>query len=239
MKWRFPNPVTRLVQLAAILALSVTSVSCVRAVPPSKPPSEPPASLSPAQPRVQVPAGKEAETYSETGTASWYGKDFHGRKTASGETFDMYGISAAHRTLPLGTYIRVTNLDNYKSLKVKVNDRGPFVRNRILELSYGAAKELGFVAQGTAPVKIETLDAVPQSGPFTVQAGSFVEEANAKALRERLSGKFEFVYIVPFESNIAKFYQVRVGSYATEEKAEHVAAKLTLDGLEPTVLRKD
>lgn len=180
-----------------------------------------------------------AETYDETGIASWYGKDFHGRKTASGETFDMSAISAAHRTLPLGAVIRVTNLDNFKSIKVKVNDRGPFSGSRILELSYAAARELGFAARGTARVKIEVFEELGQPPLYTVQAASFTEEENAKLLKDRLSQRFELIIIVPFESNLGKFYRVRVGSYGTEEKAESVAGKLKLEGLEPYVIRKD
>lgn len=185
------------------------------------------------------PAPVPGRIYRETGIASWYGKEFHGRKTANGETFDMYGLSAAHRTLPLGTEIRVTNLDNYKSIKVRVNDRGPYARNRVLDLSYAAAKELGFVAQGTARVKIESIDEIREPGQFTVQAGSFIEEENARALRERLSRKYESVFIVPFETNTGRFYRVRVGSYPTEEKAELVASRLAQEGLEPIVVRKD
>jgi rare lipoprotein A len=178
--------------------------------------------------------------YRELGTASWYGKEFHGRKTASGETFDMNGVSAAHRTLPLGSSIRVTNLDNFKSIKVKVNDRGPFARNRVIELSYGAAKELGFAEIGTARVKIEALEPIPESeAVYTVHVGAFLEEESALALKERLGRKFETISIEPFETNLAKFYRVRVGAYAGEEKAERVAAKLTLEGLEPVVVRKD
>jgi len=151
----------------------------------------------------------------------------------------MYGMSAAHRTLPLGTVIRVTNLDNYKSVTVKVNDRGPFVKNRIVDLSYGAAKELGFIAQGTTTVKIETLEPVNGGASYTVQAAVFTEEESAKTLRGRLTKKFEQVSIVPFDTNLGKLYRVRVGSYGTEEKAELVAGKLKLEGLEPFVLRKD
>jgi rare lipoprotein A len=148
-------------------------------------------------------------------------------------------MSAAHRTLPLGTVIRVTNLDNYKSVTVKVNDRGPFVKNRIIELSYGAAKELGFIAQGTTTVKIESLEPVNGSASYTVQAAVFTEEESAKTLRGRLTKKFEQVFIVPFETGLGKLYRVRVGSYGTEEKAELVASKLKMEGLEPFVLRKD
>jgi rare lipoprotein A len=171
--------------------------------------------------------------------ASWYGKEFHGRKTASGEIFDMYGISAAHRILPFGTTIHVTNLDNYKSIKVTVNDRGPFARNRVLELSYGAAKELGFVAQGMARVKVEALEPVQDAGQYTVQAAVFAEAENARMLKYRLSKKFEVTSIVSFESNVGKFFRVRVGEYASEEKAELIAGKLFLEGLEPIVVKKD
>ena len=87
-------------------------------------------------------SGYYKEGYTERGMASWYGKDFHGRKTANGEIYDMYKLTAAHKTLPLGVYARVTNLENGKEIKVKVNDRGPFIRGRFLDLSYGAAKEL-------------------------------------------------------------------------------------------------
>jgi rare lipoprotein A len=151
----------------------------------------------------------------------------------------MYDISAAHRTLPLGTTIRVTNLDNYKSIKVRVNDRGPFVKNRILELSYGAAKELGFVAQGTARVKIETSEPVQDEGQYTVQAAVFAAAENARMLKDRLSKRFEVISIVPFESNVGKFFRVQVGAYASEEKAELIAGKLVYEGLEPIVVRRD
>jgi rare lipoprotein A len=171
--------------------------------------------------------------------AAWYGKDLHGKKTASGEVFDMYGFSAAHRTLPLGTVIHVTNLDNFKSIQVRINDRGPFIKSRFLDLSYGAAKALGFVAQGTAQVRIETLDAVRGPVRYTVLAAVFNEEENARALKERLDAKFDTVSIVPFETNSARFYRVRVGAYASENRAEHVAGKLMLEGLEPIVVRKD
>jgi rare lipoprotein A len=180
-----------------------------------------------------------SQVYRETGIASWYGKEFHGRKTASGEVFDMHGLSAAHRTLPLGTVVRVTNLENYKSVTVTISDRGPLVKNWVLDLSYGAARELGFVEQGTARVKIETLKAVSAPARYTVQAATYTEEENARMLKERLSKKFEHVFIVPLETNRVRFYQVRIGSYSSEERAEIVAGKLTLEGLEPVVLRKD
>lgn len=233
MRLRFSRQMIRNPWAAALITAAAFLASCaVREVPPA-PPVNAAHSLAPAA----VPGYREV--YRETGTASWYGNEFHGRKTASGEIFDMYGISAAHRTLPLGTTIRVTNLDNYKSIKVRVNDRGPFARSRVLELSYGAAKELGFVAQGTARVKVEALEPVQDPGQYTVLAAVFTEAENARMLKDRLSKKFEVTSIVPFESNVGKFFRVRVGAYASEEKAELIAGKLMLEGLEPIVVRKD
>ena len=102
-----------------------------------------------------------AVNYKATGVASWYGRKFHGRATASGETYDMYSLTAAHRTLPLPTYVRVTNLDNQKSVVVRVNDRGPFVDDRLIDLSFGAAAKLDMVESGTARVSVVGLTGVP------------------------------------------------------------------------------
>ncbi|EXI40512.1 rare lipoA family protein [Acinetobacter baumannii 846928] len=108
--------------------------------------------------KLNTVASNTVRKFSQTGMASWYGRQFHGRKTASGETFDMNALTAAHRSLPLNCYIRVTNKDNGKSVVVKVNDRGPFHGNRVLDLSYGAAKRLGITNAGTAKVSIERVD---------------------------------------------------------------------------------
>jgi rare lipoprotein A len=224
--------------LMVMLALTTLAASCAERKVPTGPPAAPaPAAAPAALPPLPVSTKR---IHRETGIASWYGRESQGRTTASGEVFDMNGMSAAHRTLPLDTVIRVTNLDNYKSVTVKVNDRGPFVKNRIIELSYGAAKELGFIAQGTTTVTIETLEPVNGGdASYTVQAAVFTEEESAKTLRGRLTKRFEQVSIVPFETRLGKLYRVRVGSYGTEEKAELVASKLKMEGLEPFVLRKD
>jgi rare lipoprotein A len=171
--------------------------------------------------------------------AAWYGRDFQGRKTANGDVFDMYMLSAAHRTLPLGTSIRVTNLDNSKTITVRVTDRGPFVANRVLAVSYAAARELGFADQGTALVVIEAQELPRSPSLYTVQAAVFSEEENANLLKDRLSHKYEHISIQPFETNGGIFYRVRIGSYTSEERAAAVAAKLKLEGLEPFVVRKD
>jgi len=177
--------------------------------------------------------------FQQKGTASWYGKELHGRRTASGELFDMNGQSAAHRTLPLGSMIRVTNLNNNRNIIVRVNDRGPFIKSRVIDLSYAAARELGFAAEGTAQVLIERLDELPGTMPFTVHAAQYVEEENARLLKERLSAKFEVISIIPGETNIGVLYHVEVGVYPTEEKAELVAGRVAQEGLEPVVIRKD
>ena len=174
-----------------------------------------------------------------TGMASWYGKDFHGRRTASGELFDMHGLSAAHRTLPLGSMIRVTNLGNNRNVVVRVTDRGPFIKSRIIDLSYGAARELGFLAEGTARVAIERLDELSGPPSFTVHAAQYVEEENAMLLKERLSAKFEMVSILTGTTNLGPLYRVEVGVYPTEEKAELVAGRVMQEGLEPVAIRKD
>jgi rare lipoprotein A (peptidoglycan hydrolase) len=108
--------------------------------------------------------GPTADYGYQTGMASYYGSEFHGRSTSSGETFDMHALTAAHQTLPLGTIIRVTHLGNHKSVVVKVNDRGPFVGDRILDLSYGAARQLGMIQEGVARVRIDILQLGEDNG---------------------------------------------------------------------------
>ncbi|THB70327.1 MAG: septal ring lytic transglycosylase RlpA family protein [Desulfovibrio sp.] len=132
-----------------------------------------------------------AQGYSEEGLASWYGRDFHGRQTASGEIYDMYAMTGAHKVLPIGTVVRVTRLDSGQSVDVRINDRGPFVRERIIDLSYSAAEQIGMVRDGTARVRVEVLQSMPGfvadssgdiPGTFYVQVGSFTREANASNL---------------------------------------------------------
>lgn len=221
--------------VAALCALAACAGAVVPE--PSQQPAAPPAAVSEPSDSASEPA--QAVLYREIGAASWYGKDSHGRKTASGELFNMHERTAAHRTLPFGATVRVTNLENFKSIQVRITNRGPFVKSRVLELSYGAAKELGFTAQGTALVKIESTEAVFDRPRYTVQAAAFTEEESARMLKDRLAKKFELVYLVQSETNVARLHFVRVGSYASEERAEQTAAKLTLEGLEPVVLRKD
>jgi len=172
--------------------------------------------------------------YVEEGIASWYGEDFHGRPTASGEVYDMYKLTAAHKTLPLGVTAKVTRLDNNRTVKVKVNDRGPFVKDRVIDLSYGAARSLGMVEEGVILVRIEvegfkTLDEFP----YFVQVGSYKEQSNAMLMKERLSSLFNDVVVV--ESG--GLYKVRVGACDTEEEARALAERLKEAGYDGFVAR--
>lgn len=133
----------------------------------------------------------------ETGVASWYGEPFHGKLTANGEVYDMYAISAAHQELPFGTVVRVTNLDNDMSIDVRINDRGPFVKNRIIDLSYAAAVEIDMIGPGTAQVTLEILylpdvpeclyNRLPDVSHYRIQVGAFADEERAQATAERLA----------------------------------------------------
>jgi rare lipoprotein A len=170
----------------------------------------------------------------QEGMASWYGEDFHGRLTANGEVYDMYAETAAHKTLPMNTYIRVTNLRNRQQITVRVNDRGPFLKGRILDLSYAGARKLGMLESGTAPVRVEALGHkvvsrdkkvrfVPidfSQGNFSIQVGAFKEKANAERLVGRLSTRYANAHWVVFDSPGGRFYRVRVGKYNSLEKAE-------------------
>lgn len=214
-----------------MLALAVFAQACAE--------KELPAAVPQTVQTVQEKTEADRYAYRETGSASWYGREYHGLVTASGEVFDMDGMTAAHRVLPLGSLIRVTNLDTLRSITVKVNDRGPLSGNSIVTLSFGAARELGFAAKGTAPVSIEMKEPPGRTGIFTVQAALFTEEENALWLKDRLSRKYNVVLIEPYQTNLGTFYRVRVGDYGSEDKAELIAGKLKLEGLEPCVLRKD
>ena len=164
-----------------------------------------------------------AEGYAETGVASWYGPDFHGKKTANGEWYDMYQMTAAHRILPMHTRLVIRNLDNGRTTEVRVNDRGPFVNNRIIDLSYAAADALGVVGPGTARVSLQTVagQRIQYVGPFFVQYGAFVVEANARNLRSKLVARgFAGTRITKGELNRTTYWRVQVGAFSSLAEAE-------------------
>jgi len=165
------------------------------------------------------------------GVASWYGADFHGKHTSSGEVYDMYQLTCAHQTLPLGTMVMVTNLENGRSLELKVNDRGPFVKERIIDVSYAAAQMLGMWEKGTASVKVEVIGSAPELVQrFTLQVGSFVDENNAQKLAEQLRKNFDNVFVTALETQTQKYHRVRVGQFDTRESALVIAKKLAQMG---------
>ena len=182
--------------------------------------------------------------FQQQGVASWYGKEFHGRKTSNGETYDMYAMTAAHKTLPLGVNVRVTDLNNGRSVVVRINDRGPFVAGRIIDLSYAAARDLGIVDTGTAPVRIEALGfrevnqgqvsyRSPTSydaGTFAVQVGAFSVAENASRLASQMRSRFGKAETQTVTINGRNLYRVRVGVYHSLEQAEAAAHQLASDG---------
>jgi rare lipoprotein A len=173
--------------------------------------------------------------YEEEGIASWYGEQFHGRKTSNGEKYDMYGRTAAHKTLPFNTFLLVTNLENGRKAVVRVNDRGPFVNGRIVDLTLTVAKELRMDQTGTARVRIAAMAPGDtdqygnvyvtrplvdfNEGRFTVQVGSFISRENAVRLHSQLKSEYGFASIDKFAWGNDVFYRVRVGRYNNLEKA--------------------
>jgi rare lipoprotein A len=183
--------------------------------------------------------------YREQGVASWYGTDFHGKKTSSGETYDMYGPTAAHRILPLNTQVRVRNPANNKEIVVRINDRGPFVKERIIDLSFDSAKALGLVGPGTALVELEAIGVLMeeeengrkttrliqeidyQKGPFMVQIGAFKEMENAQRLKDRLLVDYQEVVVADSIVKGERYYRVRIN--CREQLAEALRIQKELE----------
>jgi rare lipoprotein A len=191
-----------------------------------------------------------SQGYRKKGVASWYGKKFHGKPTSSGEIYDMHEMTAAHKTLPLPTRVRVTNLTNGKSVIVKVNDRGPFVDNRIIDMSYSAAKQLDMIANGTALVEVEALGgsarvdpaetfaqsaqtaaiaatAAADSTVLFLQIGAFGEQVNAQQLQQQLeSNGFSNVRIHHDIESDPALYRVRLGPIQGVAEYDALVAKM-------------
>jgi rare lipoprotein A len=207
----------RRVPLVAALATLALLTGCSRAV-----------MTTPTVPPV---AGGE-----EVGMASWYGAPHHGRRTASGEVYDMHQLTAAHKTLPFGTRVLVTNRDTSQSAEVRVNDRGPFVEGRILDVSYAAGRLLGAVGPGLIPVRVRILTlparSSPGNGPYTVQIGSFTTRARAEALRDTVNG----AAIAEGTAAGEPVYRVRVGAYPDRTQAAAAARDLTARGYQALVV---
>ena len=191
-------------------------------VPPTRP-APPPVTASAAespQPAATEPAMSPDEAivnsrtpiYTEQGMASWYGPNYHAHRGANGQIYDQNGISAAHRTLPMGSLIRVTNLQTGQSAIMRITDRGPFVPDRVIDLSIGAAKAVGVWRPGTAMVKIEVYDAphpIEQGGRWCVQVGAFSKENDAIQLEEHLSRKYETANVIEFTGPTGHWVRIR------------------------------
>jgi rare lipoprotein A len=200
---------------------------------------------------------KDSAGYRERGVASWYGTKFHGLSTSSGEPYDMYAMTAAHKTLPLPTYVRVTHRGNGRSIVVRVNDRGPFVGDRIIDLSYAAAVRLGMHNEGTALVDVEVIDPVsaglpPMTQPLTaalaasepqtvwLQAGAFSDEANATRLKSRLESEgIGGVQLQPEHRGRQTVYRVRIGPLGAVAEAEDVLERVRALGIRDAHLAMD
>jgi len=192
---------------------------------------------------VREPAPPPVVGGVQTGIASWYGPGFHGRRTANGEVFDQHEMTAAHPSLPLGTRVIVTNLRNGRAVEVRINDRGPFVGGRCIDLSYAAARTIGMIGPGTAPVRVEVLGtgAAPARGwtpapappplrpqaerwvppdafvlpaaTYAVQVAALSDPARAEHLRMRLAARFPEAFVSPLEAGAGRYYRVRLGPY--------------------------
>ena len=246
--------------LAVGYRLILTFVLCVFLIyscASSTPRSQPPPPSKPGHPKPYKVLGKwyqpmaHSEGFRQRGIASWYGRDFHGKKTSNGEIYNMYAMTAAHKTLPLGTHVKVYNRDNSRSIEVRINDRGPFVRGRIIDLSYAAAKDLGIVGPGTARVEVVALGRPAASagsassaylqqdyysGNFTFQVGAFLNRENAERQKRELAKKYKNAHITVYDRGDKIFYRVRVGRFTTLEEAVRGEEVLIQDGFPDAIL---
>ena len=194
-------------------------------------------------------ASTRYERYQEphNGIASWYGPEFNGKPTASGEIFNMYAMTCAHKTYPFGTRLNVTNLSNNKTITCLVNDRGPFVKGRDIDLSYAAAKEIGLVQAGVCEVRIEyagrdtsyvkEVKYQTDTGITTIQVGSFREFANAERLKKALDLEYRMVYITEAYINGEKYHRVRIGKFSDRDQVIDFAHALADEGYDVLITR--
>jgi rare lipoprotein A len=188
--------------------------------------------------------------YAERGVASWYGPGFHGNRTANGERYDMHAMTAAHRTLPLPCYVQVTNLSNGRSVVLRVNDRGPFHDNRIIDLSRSAAEKLDVIRAGTALVEVRAIDvgttpapastAAPVPNSLYVQGGAFSEQTNADALAGKLrAAGLDPVFVRRDTVNGRALFRVRVGPISSVSEFDRIVEKLKAAGIADARLALD
>jgi len=193
--------------------------------------------------KVRIP-GPPASRLSQTGVASWYGPGFHGKATASGAIYNQNDLTAAHQTLPLGTRVMVTNLENGRTTAVTINDRGPFAKGRIIDLSYTAAQAIDMIGPGTAAVRVEVLESpvklhtIRTALDYTLQLGSFTRLENAQQLRDRLAQSFPDVVIAPQQSKDTTYYRVHLGTFSSRTDAEERARQVSESGYSVIIMEK-
>lgn len=228
---RYRLQITRPAKTVTLLVISLLFAGCARqryAVPDTAPPQK----IS----KPYVVQGKRyeplatADGFMQEGLASFYGRDFHGRKTSNGELFDMQGLTAAHKTLPFGVYVRVEHKRTGKEVVVRINDRGPFVGNRIIDLSEGAASRIGVLQEGVAAVRISALgyksgDSYRQlasydKGSYTIQVGAFTVKENAYRYRDELKKNYGVADVQDSWVKNIRYYRVRVGRFESLRQAQ-------------------
>ena len=197
--------------------------------------------------RVQTPAAPARVGAVETGVASWYGVPYHGRRAASGEIYDMEKLTAAHRSLPFETWVEVTNLSNGRSVGVRINDRGPFVHGRIIDLSQAAARDIGMLGPGTARVQLRVIappagaqlasssQAAPPVAWYAVQAGAFADQNRAESLRAAMVESFAEARVIQGDDT-PPLWHVLVGREMTIEQANELAVRVRQQGGEAAVV---
>lgn len=186
-----------------------------------------------AHTRAVPPPPTVQPAYTETGIASWYGYPYHGRRAASGEIYDMEQMTAAHRTLAFNTRVRVFNLENGRTVEVRINDRGPFVANRVIDLSRAAARDLAMLGPGSARVRLEVLRAGEEPTIYAVQVGAFRDRNNAERIRRQMESRYGVARLV-LRDGSPSLWRVLVGSEATEDAAAQLAARIRQDSDENT-----
>ncbi|MGN6735497.1 MAG: septal ring lytic transglycosylase RlpA family protein [Candidatus Binatia bacterium] len=195
-------------------------------------------------PSAKVRAPSPDIGLSQIGIASWYGPGFHGKATASGIIYDQNEFTAAHQTLPLGTRVLVTNMENGRTTEVIINDRGPFAKERIIDLSHAAAQALGIIGPGTALVRIDVIEnparirAIRGSLDYTLQLGSFAQLENARQLRDRLGESFGEVTISPVNGKDNTYYRVHLGNFSSRADAEQRAKQISQAGYSVIIMEK-
>lgn len=181
---------------------------------------------------------------SQTGLASWYGPRFHGKRTANGEVYNQHALTAAHKTLPLGSRAIVTNLNTGQSIEVRINDRGPFIQGRVIDLSHAAARRVGVLGPGLAPVKIEVVslegqpiaqEVIPPAA-YAVLITSSTDEAEAIAVMNEVSHRYNDAYLTPLSSGTLRYYQVRLGPFHSRDEAARRARDVTRTGRQALVV---